>query len=473
MLFHSFEFIMLLSITVLVYHIFPKSRVYALAGANLLFYGASGLNYLVLFATMTFISHFLSLKLYERKNNLYYYIGLGLNLLNLLFFKYSGFLLSNLSSFLNIGFQNQDEFISKIILPVGISFYTFQIIAYMTDVKRGQLEPERSFLRFWVFISFFGQLIAGPIMRGYQFLPQINGVKNCSWKESRFKYGIYYIMMGLSKKILFADYLATYANRFFDSYMNFTLLDAWIGAWLFAFQIYFDFSAYSEIAVGVGHLFDLDLDINFKSPYISASPKEFWKRWHITLSSWIRDYIYIPLGGNRRGFAMQCVFLIVAMTLSGMWHGAAWTFIVWGAYHGLLVILHNIYLRYLSDFRNRLKYKKFYKAVSIFIFFNLTSIGWVFFRAKTFSQAMFIIMKMFDIGSLTITSFQVKYLVVFAGLYLLHVAEYFMRKNEKKLAGKIQKHIPIPLRALGYAVVLVALVVIAQTEQSTFIYFQF
>lgn len=473
MLFHSFDFLLLLSITVLVYYMVPKSRVYALACANLLFYGASGINYLILFGAVTFISYILAMKLNERKNNLYYYLGLVLNLANLLFFKYSAFLLSNLTSLFNIGFQNQDEFLSRIILPVGISFYTFQIIAYMTDVKRGELEPERSFLRFWVFISFFGQLIAGPIMRGYQFLPQINDVKNCNWKESRFKYGTYYIMMGLSKKILFADYLATYANRFFDSYMNFTMLDGWIAAWLFAFQIYFDFSAYSEIAVGVGHLFDLDLDLNFKSPYISSSPKEFWKRWHITLSSWIRDYIYIPLGGNKRGFAMQCIFLMTAMTLSGMWHGAAWTFIIWGAYHGFLVIFHNIYLRYFPDFRERLKDRNWYKAVSIFIFFNLTSIGWVFFRAKSFSQAIHIIGKMFDLGSLMITSFQVKYLMLVAGLYLIHVAEYLIRKNEKKIAGKIQTHVPVPLRAFGYTVMVLALLVIAQTEQSTFIYFQF
>ena len=295
MLFHSFDFLLLLSITVLVYYMVPKSRVYALACANLLFYGASGINYLILFGAVTFISYILAMKLNERKNNLYYYLGLVLNLANLLFFKYSAFLLSNLTSLFNIGFQNQDEFLSRIILPVGISFYTFQIIAYMTDVKRGELEPERSFLRFWVFISFFGQLIAGPIMRGYQFLPQINDVKNCNWKESRFKYGTYYIMMGLSKKILFADYLATYANRFFDSYMNFTMLDGWIAAWLFAFQIYFDFSAYSEIAVGVGHLFDLDLDLNFKSPYISSSPKEFWKR--MAHNSFVLDtglYLYSP-----------------------------------------------------------------------------------------------------------------------------------------------------------------------------------
>jgi alginate O-acetyltransferase complex protein AlgI len=464
---------MLLSITVLVYYIFPKSRIYALACANLLFYGASGLNYLALFGAVTFMSYFLAIKLYEKKNNAYYYLGLVVNALNLLFFKYTGFLLTNLSSFLNIGFLNQDEFISRIILPVGISFYTFQIIAYMTDVKRGELKPERSFLRFWVFISFFGQLIAGPIMRGYEFLPQINNVKNSSWKESRFKYGIYYIMMGLSKKIIFADYLASYANRFFDSYMNFTILDGWIAAWLFAFQIYFDFSAYSEIAVGVGHLFDLDLDINFKSPYISKNPKEFWKRWHITLSSWIRDYIYIPIGGNRRGFAMQSVFLMAAMTISGMWHGADWTFLIWGAYHGLLVIIHNIYQRYFSNFRNKVMDKNWYNVVCIFVFFNLTSIGWVFFRAKTFSQAIFIIKKMFDISSLTVTPFQVKYIMISAGLYFIHVLEYYIRKNEKKLSVKIQEQLPIPVRALGYAAVVVVLIVIAKTEQSTFIYFQF
>jgi alginate O-acetyltransferase complex protein AlgI len=451
----------------------PKLRIYILAGANAVFYGASGLQYLMLFVFVAGITYLLAIKQYETKNNVYYYSALLINTLNLVFFKYTGFLLRNINTFFNYSFIWQDSLLSRIILPVGISFYTFQLIAYITDVKRGSLKPEKSIINFWVFISFFGQLIAGPIMRGEHFLPQINVINRYKWSENNFKYGMYYIFMGLSKKIIFADYLADAANRYFNSYIYFTTLDGWIAAYLFAFQIYFDFSAYSEIAVGVGYLFGLQLDLNFKSPYVSKNPKEFWKRWHITLSSWIKDYIYIPLGGNKYGFHKQCIFLMIAMTLSGLWHGASWNFVIWGMYHGALVVLHNLYIKFFYSFREKYKNSRSYRSICTFLFFNITTVGWVFFRAPSFSIAIFIIKRMFNPAFFIFGSTQIKYVFAALLLYIIHLVEFYIRENEKKLAGILQEHVPIPFRALGYTAIIVILVLMMQTEQNTFIYFQF
>ncbi|MBN2287142.1 MAG: MBOAT family protein [Tissierellales bacterium] len=473
MLFHSFEFMLLLSVAVLLYFAIPRARIYVLAGANVIFYGASGIQYLLLFMFVAWCSYYFSKVFYESKKSLYFYIPLALNIFNLLFFKYTGFVLKNINTFFNFQFVWQDSLLAKIILPVGISFYTFQLIAYLVDVKKGDIEPEKSLVNFWVFISFFGQLIAGPIMRGQQFLPQISEVRMIKWSETKFKYGMYYIFMGLTKKVIFADYLADAANRYFSSYQNFTTLDGWIAAYLFGFQIYFDFSAYSEIAVGVGHLFGLDLDLNFKTPYISQNPKEFWKRWHITLSSWIRDYIYIPLGGNKYGFMKKCIFLLIAMSLSGLWHGAAWPFVIWGIFHGLLVVGHNVYLHYFSEFREKIKGLALYQWACIFLMFHLTTIGWIFFRAGSLSTAIFIIKRMLNPTYLIIGSMQIKYLFVIFVLYLIHIVEYYVRANEILIARFIQDRIPVPIRAFGYVSLIVILTLMTQSEQNTFIYFQF
>ncbi|WP_165916346.1 MBOAT family O-acyltransferase [Marinisporobacter balticus] len=358
---------------------------------------------------------------------------------------------------------------SKILLPVGISFYTFQLIAYLVDVKRKEIKPCDSFINFWVFISFFGQLIAGPIMRGKEFLPQIENLQDNKLTLRNFKYGFYYIIMGLTKKIIFADFLASKADFYFNQVGNLNSLDAWFASYLFAFQIYFDFSAYSEIAVGVGYLFGLYLNINFKSPYISASPSEFWKRWHITLSSWIKDYIYIPLGGAKKGTLLQYMFLIIAMAISGLWHGAAWTFIMWGIYHGLLSAFHKIYRKWIKLERKN----SFYKILSIFIFFNLTTIGWVFFRAKSIHEAVFMIKKMITLCDISFSHVYFVYFGFIALLYGIHILEYFIRNNEITLKLFWEKHVPTGIRAAAYMAILIILILLTKTEESSFIYFQF
>ena len=473
MLFHSFEFIFLLIITLALFYFFPKKRLWMLAVANLVFYGVSGVGYLAIFLSVSLITYFCSRKLSSPNGKIYYLIAIIINLSNLVFFKYTGFILKNIEIFFNIHFQWQDALLAKIILPVGISFYTFQLIAYIVDVWRKDIEPCKSFVEFWVFIAFFAQLIAGPIMRGEEFLPQVEKLNEIRYKEANIKYGLYYIAMGMTKKLAFADVLAPRVQYYFGQASQLGTLDSWFAAYLFAFQIYFDFSSYSEIAIGIGHLFGLKMAINFKTPYLSGNASEFWKRWHITLSSWIKDYIYIPLGGSRKGFFMQCIFLLTAMSLSGLWHGAAWGFIVWGVYHGLLSAAHKIYNRVLKNKDLAFTKSKVYKWISVFVFFQLTTIGWVFFRAETLQDAIHMIWRMVSLTDIRFSSRYIIYFGFIALLWVLHFIEYEVRKKANKLLDIWRGYCPDYIRAAAYVMIFIILVMFTQTEQSSFIYFQF
>jgi len=473
MLFHSFEFLSLLFLTFILYYLFPKQRLILLAVANLVFYGVSGIGYLFIFLAISTISYYCSTLFITKHKRFYYLAAIIINLSNLAFFKYTGFILRNLEMMLKLNFPWQDSFLAKIILPVGISFYTFQLIAYIVDVYKEDIKPCKSLVEFWVFIAFFAQLIAGPIMRGKEFLPQIEGLTLITYKESRVKSGLYYIAMGLTKKLVFSDMLAPRVNYYFSLGNQLGTLDSWLAAYLFAFQIYFDFSSYSEIAVGIGHLFGFELAINFKTPYLSSNASEFWKRWHITLSSWIKDYIYIPLGGSRRGFKLQCLYLVAAMTLSGLWHGAAWGFIIWGVYHGLLSLSHKLYSKWLKKYNPSFIHSKLYKALSIFVFFQLTTIGWVFFRANSLGDAVSMVWKMISFTQINYHPIYIIYFAIVVGLCILHLAEYYLRKNGIVLTGTWRKYCPEYVRAAAYVMVVLILILFTQREQSSFIYFQF
>ncbi len=473
MLFHSLEFLLLLALTFVLFYSFPKIRMYLLFAANIIFYGVSGVKYLIVFMLVSYFTYFCSNRLSARHGKIYFYAGLLVNVLNLMFFKYTGFILENIDRFLGISMPWQNSLVAKIILPVGISFYTFQLIAYLVDVWRKDIEPCKSFLTFWVFISFFAQLIAGPIMRGSDFIPQVVRIGYTKLSESRIKFGIYYISRGFIKKIIFADTLAPIVAQFYSNAAGMGTMDAWYATYLFAFQIFFDFSAYSEFAMGIGHLFGFNMDVNFKTPYVSSNPKEFWKRWHITLSSWIRDYIYIPMGGGKKSFILKCLFVLIAMMISGMWHGAKWTFIIWGAYHGMLSVMHNTYIKYFSFIREKFKNNVFYKIVTTFVFFQLTNIGWVFFRANGFTDAMIIIRKMFSFSNISYNGIYGVYLVVVMLLYLVHLAEYWVSIYEIQVKTVWTTLIPAYMRAAIYAVIVMLLIVFTTAEESTFIYFQF
>jgi alginate O-acetyltransferase complex protein AlgI len=471
MLFHSPEFIVIMLVTLLCFWLWPKARTPILAVAILIFYGASGLEYLALFFFMAALTYYFSTWIARGiRPRLLMWLGVGLNLLNLGIFKYTAFAAANLERLFHLGI---DPKLYQLLLPVGISFYTFQLIAYLVDVYRKELPPCRTLMEFWVFIAFFGHLLAGPIMRGKEFLPQIEAHDKQTFRAETFKYGAFLFVIGLVKKVLVSDQVGPLADLFFAQARSLGSMEAWIGAYLFAFQIYFDFSAYSDMAMGIGYLFGYRLTVNFKTPYLAGNPSEFWRRWHITLSSWIRDYIYIPLGGSRHGEARAVGALLLAMVLSGLWHGAAWTFVIWGFYHGLLSACHRLWSRYvLERFRWPLP-DRVVRWVSIFLMFQATAIGWVFFRADGVSAALHMVKEMVTFADLHLTRTNALYLILVALLGLLHLAEFWFRHQQSRIYALWTRWLPSPVRALAYTAVLVIVAVMASTKQNTFIYFRF
>lgn len=470
MLFHSPEFILLMVVTLVVYFALPKARLAVLAVANAIFYAVSGWEYLILFLAMTTLTHYCAVAAGKPRAKLWLWVGIIANLANLFTFKYTGFAVANIVKITHIAI---DPKVWTLLLPAGISFYTFQHIAYLVDVHQGRSPKAKSLVEFWVFLSYFAHLIAGPIMRGRDFLPQIQTIRERKFTWDRFRYGCYLFALGMAKKVIFSDLLTPKVDAFFTSWQNLNGLEAWIAGWLFAFQIYFDFSAYSEMALGIGYLFDFELTANFKTPYLSQNPTEFWKRWHITLSSWIRDFIYIPLGGNRKGEVMAYINLVIAMSLSGLWHGAAWTFIIWGVYHGLLSAVHKAWTKYVV--------KRFdwhprgwgFRWLSVFLMFQATTIGWIYFRAEGLTKAHAMLKKMLVPTTWHLTPLALRFLPIIAALCLLHLGEFWLRKQEGSLSAAWHRWFPAPVRALAYAGIAAVLLIMTEVDQSSFIYFRF
>jgi len=314
----------------------------------------------------------------------------------LIFFKYSNFVVMNLDVLLGRNFHPLD-----IILPIGISFYTFRTISYVIDVYKGKMAPVDSYLDYLFYLSFFPCLVAGPIVRAVDFMPQVKANRRAS-REMIYG-GLWLVMIGILKKAVVADYIAQYVNIVFGNPTGYTgveLLMAIIG---FSVQIYCDFSGYSDMAIGLGSIMGYDLGTNFDFPYRSRNVTEFWRRWHISLSFWLRDYIYIGLGGNRCGTLRKYVNLMITMLVGGLWHGAAWTFVVWGAGHGAALCLHKACMPWLK----RIPDNKVVVALSVLLTFVVVSILWVFFRADSFQTA-------WDVLSGVVTRFDTAYFPVFA-----------------------------------------------------------
>ncbi|WP_442602870.1 MBOAT family O-acyltransferase [Paenibacillus sp. KN14-4R] len=475
MQFSSLLFIGFLITVFALYYAAPKLRLPMFAVANAVFYAVAGVGYLVLFFTVVALAYVLSRKLDSRHGRKYLIAGLVLVIGNLVFFKYSLFLLHNLENIFSMHLNVKGTIFENLILPIGISFYTFQLIAYMVDVYQKKLSPSKNLLEFWVFISLFAHSMAGPILRGKEFFPQLRAMNTVRFNHVNIKVGLFYIGMGLCKKVLLANLLEPHVRVFFERGGELGGAEAWVAAYLFAFQIYFDFSAYSEMAIGIGHLFGLRLDVNFRTPYISSNPSEFWRRWHITLSNWIRDYIYIPLGGSRTGKVRVYVNLILAMTISGLWHGAAWKYIVWGFYQGVLSAGHRGYSKWLTKIGlGSLTGKLWYKLVTVFIFFHMTVIGWVFFRAANMTDALHMVKNMLYFNPLHIPSSLYKYLIMIVLLYALHVLEYVIVQKFRSWSFVWQSRIPTFIRSAVYTgIILICLFMLLKGEQSTFIYFQF
>lgn len=396
-------------------------------------------------------------------------VSLLCNLGLLGFFKYYGFFVESAVSFLaRIGLQTHLPSLN-IILPVGISFYTFQTLSYTIDVYYGKLRAERSLLNFALFVAFFPQLVAGPIERARDLLPQMRVYRPVT--REAFYSGFYLIGWGLFKKVVIADNAAILANDVFGwaSPDGFASL---IGVYAFALQIYCDFSGYSDIARGTARCMGFDLMLNFNLPYAAVNPSDFWRRWHISLSTWLRDYLYIPLGGNRRGARRTYINLMLTMVLGGLWHGAAWTFVFWGLYHGLLLCVHRVLQPGLDRWIAPLNEKcaGVWFAARVFVFFHLTCISWLLFRAESIGQAwsMFrAVMTDWTLGGQVGLSAMMQVGVCAAGLVCIQIAQHVKKDMDVVL------HSPLPVRALLYLAGMLGFIFLGEYGGQSFIYFQF
>jgi len=320
--------------------------------------------------------------------------AVAVNLGVLGWFKYYGFFVTSVVNFLGMFRLNADLPLLRIVLPIGISFLTFRVLSYVVDVYRGKLRTS-SLLDFAVYVAFFPYILAGPIARASEFLPQLAGPRDPRCIDT--SRAFFLIFAGLAKKMLLADYLATHiVNGVFTTPGQYTSLETLLGIIGYSVQIYCDFSAYADIAIGVSLLLGFELPDNFNAPYTAISVQDFWRRWHMTLSRWLRDYLYIPLGGNRRGELRRNVNLLLTMALGGLWHGAGWTFVVWGVFHGVLLVGHRLWRRATDGSRLAAWRERWaYRIVATAVTFVLIALGWVMFQARDLGHGWAVIERMF------------------------------------------------------------------------------
>lgn len=389
MLFNSYEFILaFLPVTLIGYFAAAKFKNQAaklfLIFASICFYSYWDINNLPILLTSIFVNYLFGRWLTQNRSKKVLIAGIAFNLLFLGYFKYTNFLIENFNYLFDAGFAMQN-----IVLPLGISFFTFTQTAYLVDVYRGETKAY-SKSDYLLFVTIFPHLIAGPILYHRDMIPQFSEAERYKINYKNLTYGILWFTVGLFKKVVIADKLAIYADRVFNAADNLTMLDAWGGSLAYTMQLYFDFSGYSEMAIGLGLMFNYNLPLNFNLPYRATSIIDFWRRWHMTLSGFLKNYLYIPLGGNRTGHHMRNI--IITMFLGGLWHGAGWTFIFWGALHGIYICINHLW--------RKTKYV-LPQWLNWFITFNAVNIAWIFFRAANFNDAVNILTAMFDVNNLT------------------------------------------------------------------------
>ncbi len=432
--------------------------------ASYVFYGWWDYRFCFLMFLLTLVAWLCSKKIYENKNKkLFSVIGIVFPLVILGFFKYFNFFIDSFT----ILFGIESSAVLNIILPVGISFYTFQSMSYTIDVLKGTISSH-SLFDVALYISFFPQLVAGPIVKACDFLPQLKN--NAPLKLNNLVTGLQIFMFGMFKKIVIADNLSVFVDDVFSKPVAFSSLTVILAIVSYSIQIYCDFSGYSDMAVGIAKCFGYDFLANFNIPYISKNVTEFWKRWHISLSSWLQQYLYIPLGGNRKGKVRTYINLLLTMVLGGLWHGANYTFIFWGLLHGLALCVHKVYLK----FKKGNHQTKIGSAVSIFITYVFVCICWVFFRADNFTTAIDVLKKMF-IWSGGIT--QVFSWSIFGIAILLIAIIAATIKSKKSNEKSVNGFYPIlNLNKISgliiFIVEIMIIVMLAYTKSNPFIYFQ-
>lgn len=480
MLFNSIEFAIFLPIVFFLYW-FVTARNLKLQNlliviSSFIFYGWWDWRFLSLLVFSASIDYFVGLSLAhqqeEKKRKLLLLISITVNLGLLCFFKYYNFFTESFAQAFSFFGQNISINSLKVVLPVGISFYTFQALSYSIDIYRKNLEPTRDMVAYFAFISFFPQLVAGPIERATHLLPQF-------YKERKFDYtkavdGLRQILWGLFKKMVIADNCATLANQFFENHTQYTGSTLLLGAIFFAFQIYCDFSGYSDIAIGTSRLFGFSLMRNFAFPYFSRDIAEFWRRWHISLSTWFRDYVYIPIGGSQGGTWLKVRNTFIIFIVSGFWHGANWTFIAWGFIHALYFIplllskQNRVNTNTIAEGKLIPSLKEFFQMLSTF---SLTTLAWIFFRSASIVDAWDYLKRIFSFSLFTIPQLEKKQIVIIPFILLLAAVEWIQRDKQHALQLD-NTNLPRMIKWATYYCILFIIVFFAGNQQE-FIYFQF
>ncbi len=474
MLFNSYIFIFLfLPLTLIGYFTLTKfnkikSAKSLLIIASLYFYGYFNFSYLVIILVSIFANYSIGHLLHNKnrtavERKLFCALGVVLNIGIIGYFKYSDFFISSINHLFK-----SDIPLLHILLPLGISFFTFQQLSFIIDTyKRKCIQYD--FLNYCLFVTFFPQLIAGPIVLPNEMIPQFENMRNKSINFKNINRGIFLFSMGLAKKVLIADSVSVYANTGFDKMDSLTFVEGWVTSLSYTTQIYFDFSGYCDMAIGIALMFNIVLPLNFNSPYLSRNFQEFWKRWHITLGRFLTNYLYIPLGGNRQGEAKTLRNLLIVFLASGLWHGAGWTFILWGLLHGVAILIHRIWKN---------SGKKMNKYVALFLTFNLVNAFWVFFRATTLQDAYKVLSAMINISTLPelisrsfldeatppVLKNSVTIMILLVGLFLL-----FKRKNSYWHMENMQLNRRTLLTTTSYFIVST----IFLTRIAEFIYYNF
>ena len=476
MLFNSLPFLLLLPVFLLVYfYSRGKTRHVVCVVGSSIFYGWWDWRFLILMFFVVWLNHYSTSRIaasaVESVRRRWLYLSVGLSLIILGIFKYSNFFVENVVAVMNaLGVRSSLVWID-FILPIGISFYTFQAISYTIDVYRGRMQPEQSLLSFLVYLSFFPHVLAGPIVRANDFLPQLRVDHRLTWNN--FVRGSTTMLWGYFLKCAVADSLAVVVDKRFDFPSRYSPLDLAISVLCYSFQIYGDFAGYSYIAIGMARIMGIDFGVNFNRPYFAADFSDFWQRWHISLSSWLKDYLYIPLGGNRRGQLMSYRNLMLTMLLGGLWHGASWNFVVWGGLHGIYLVLQRLgglYVPHVLASAVLVRVLHVFRIAAVFV---LVSFAWIFFRSQDLSTAWFILTRILDFQSYSFASVAnsfniIKCLFLIVFVYSVEAASFRIR-SESFWDGSRSQWWLIPISVA----LLLMLSLFGTYGTNAFIYFQF
>ncbi len=473
MLFCSFPFLIFFVAVLAVYWALPwdRARVWWLLAASIYFYASWNPWLAALICVSSSFDYAIGRGLENpalaRRRRWLLAASVGANLGLLCTFKYANFFLRSLEEALAAAGATASLPVLKLILPIGISFYTFEAISYTVDVYRGRVAAERNLANFMLFILFFPHLVAGPIVRPKFFLPQVRRPKAFDW--SRCELGCQLWLLGLFKKLVIADRMALIVDPVFAAPGDYSRRVLWTALFAYSLQIYCDFSGYSDMARGSARLLGYRLPRNFAMPYASASPSEFWRRWHISLSSWLRDYLYIPLGGNRGSRSQTERNLLVTMALGGLWHGASWTFVFWGLAHGLLLVAHRRFtaLRHRLPSLDRLLEGRIGGGLSVVVTFVTVTVAWVFFRAQSMADAFTVLAGLLPPqGGRGLPIDRINFQLAVVAVGLGHVIASIGRKARVR-------EVPPTIRGSLYAVGFCATLLLAVNPGRTFVYFQF